>query len=321
MDAPPTPRTSPATRRGPLARLRLPRELQLREVRLVQAVALAMFWLIVVTGATVRLTGSGLGCPNWPSCHGARPVPEADLHSLIEFGNRMLALPTLLCAIAAFLAVRRLTGPPRPGLRWGSALALVGVLLQIPLGGVTVRTHLHPLAVGSHFLLSMLILLVATVTWQATASPTPLRLGAGWRRRLPAGLLLAVCATLLVLCMLVTAAGPHSGAEATSPVVRIGHAQLLVTLHARLAFAYTALVLGLTWWFRRTSAGARDVLVLAGLVCLQIGLGEYQYRHGLPWQVVLAHVATAGLVWIATVRVAAASALVARAGAGDLATR
>ena len=276
--------------------------------RRVQSVALAMFWLIVVTGATVRLTGSGLGCPDWPSCHGARPVPEANVHSLVEFGNRMLALPTLLVAIAAFVSARRLH-EPRRGVRRGTLIALVAVLLQIPLGGITVRTHLHPLAVGTHFLLSMMILLVAVVTWHIAGLPDGVRLvrtrGNLLRRVLPAALLLVTCAVLLVLGVLVTASGPHSGAAATSPVVRIGHAQLLVQLHARLAFAYVTLVLGLTWWFRRSRAGARDIGVLAGLVCLQVALGEYQYRHGLPWQVVLAHVATAGLVWMVTVHVAA----------------
>src|SRR5437667_8034160 len=111
-------------------------------------------YLILVTGATVRLTGSGLGCEHWPGCQPGNPFPEKGYHSYIEFGNRMVAGTTIVLTLLAWLGSRRVEGLPR----WVPRLALgvfVGTLLQAPLGALAVYVHLHPLAVIPHLLLSM----------------------------------------------------------------------------------------------------------------------------------------------------------------------
>lgn len=279
--------------------------------RRVASVALTLLYAIVVTGATVRLTGSGLGCPDWPSCHGGRPVPALESHQLVEFVNRMVAFPTLVAALWSWLAARRLR-PVRRDLRIASGLAIAGVLAQIVLGGITVRFDLHPLLVSSHFALSMLILAAATFAWRAAAHPAGRRLGTMREWSLPA-LLLPVAAVVIAAGVLTTASGPHSGAAPGSPVTRLGHGELVVMLHARGAYLFAALVVAIAIRTRRRlraahmvpSQGTRGPLaILAALIAVQIALGEIQFRTGLPWGVVLAHVATAGLIWIITCRIA-----------------
>ena len=121
--------------------------------------------------------------------------------------------------------------------------------------------------------------------------------------------MLAACAVVILLGVITTASGPHSGAGSVEGlgVERLGNSALAVTLHARAAWTFAVLVVLLTLARRRTRAGARDVTALTALVVVQIALGEIQYRNGLPWQVVLAHVATAAVIWIVANRVAIAA--------------
>ena len=278
---------------------RAPKTFTIEQLLPVLYAAAACLYVIVLTGATVRLTGSGLGCPNWPSCHGTRPVPEIQAHQLIEFGNRMVSLPTLLfTALAVWMAGR--VRPLRRDVRRGTRLCLAGVLAQIPLGGVTVLLKLHPLAVAMHFLLSIAILGAVTYTIHAARLPdgdSSSRVRARGGDRWSAIAVVVTCAVVVVTGMLVTAAGPHSGAAVDSPVRRLTDWQLYVDVHARFVFAFTAFV-AWTTWRRRTREGARDFAVLTGLVLVQIAIGEYQYRTGLPWQAILGHVAMACLIWV-----------------------
>jgi heme a synthase len=273
----------------------------------------ALFWLvaIVVTGATVRLTGSGLGCPNWPSCTGARPVPELEYHAVIEFFNRLVSFPTLVATLAAWWVARRLH-TPRPDLRLGSTLMVVGVLTQVVLGGLTVRLELPPLVVSAHFLFSVAILAAATFTSLAARSPEPVTL------RAPLGPLAVATSAVMLLSLLAvivagvatTAAGPHSGAAGTGQVVpRLDGGDLSIMLHARGAYAFAGLLLLLVIWRVRTRAGLHGLGLLAVLVGLQVALGELQYRNGLPWEVVLAHVTNATVLWVVACRVAAMATL------------
>ena len=190
------------------------RTLTPRQYRQVAELALVFLTLIVFTGAAVRLSGSGLGCPDWPRCYG-RVAPPLETHAWIEFGNRMLSgLVGIVAAAAGLLAFRR-----RPFRR---DLAIIGVLLplgvvgQAVLGGFTVRNHLAPGFVMGHFVLSMLILIAAaTLAWRARWEPGERpratdRL-AVWsvRALVPLGALTILVGTAA------TAAGPHAGGAGT----------------------------------------------------------------------------------------------------------
>jgi cytochrome c oxidase assembly protein subunit 15 len=165
---------------------------------------------------------------------------------------------------------------------------------------------LHPLLVSAHFALSMLILACATFSWQAAGSGLTVRMRS-WGTWAMSAIALPVCAGVITAGILTTASGPHSGSEPGSPVSRLAHGSLVVAVHARGAYVFAALVVALTLLARRSRAGARDLTLLTGLIALQITLGEIQYRNGLPWGVVLAHVATASAIWVTTCRIAFAS--------------
>src|ERR1041384_3134293 len=114
-------------------------------------------WLIVVTGGTVRLTASGLGCEHWPGCTAGNPFPSKSYHSFIEFGNRIVSALTILATLVGWLGARFTRGVPR----WMRRLALatfLGTLAQAPLGAITVYTGLNPWLVMSHFLLALIVL-------------------------------------------------------------------------------------------------------------------------------------------------------------------
>ena len=169
-------------------------------------------WLIVVTGATVRLTGSGLGCESWPGCEAGRPFPENGNHSFIEFGNRLVGGLVIVATLVTALAAFRVHALPRWA-RWTAVGVFAGTLLQAPLGYLTVRFDLNPYLVMTHFLLSAVVLGAAVVlvvgalgTERGTVpSPVPKEL------RLAAIVAAAGCLILLVTGTVATAAGPHPG--------------------------------------------------------------------------------------------------------------
>src|SRR6201989_25857 len=142
-----------------------------REYRTVAYAALAFCTLIVFTGAAVRLTGSGLGCPEWPRCHGTDITPELRLHGLIEFSNRvMTTIVTIPCVLAAILAWRR--RPFRRDLALIALLLPLGVVGQAVMGGLTVLYGLAPGWVIGHFLLSMALLIAAVaLAWRGDYQP------------------------------------------------------------------------------------------------------------------------------------------------------
>ena len=266
--------------------------------RTLTLVALAGLWVIVPSGAFVRLTASGLGCPDWPLCNGGI-VPAAAGHAWIEYSNRILSALVMAVSVFTWISSRRLAGRPVALRRWSGAIALATVG-QVPLGAITVAFDLHPLLVASHFLLSMIALGSGTVL-ALRASDHARGARRGWDRRLGplAAVTAAALGTVLVTGVLVTAAGPHSGdAEAIRRFGRLDHAAY-VHVRAVIALVIVALALvALTW---RSGAADRLTrrmgLALVPLLGIQIALGEYQYRHHLPWGVVVAHVSVAGLVW------------------------
>ncbi len=280
------------------------RRLELSPVRFFQLALLnaGMLWLIVVTGAAVRLTGSGLGCRHWPGCEKGHPLPEKDYHAYVEFGNRLVGGVTIVVTLLVALAATR-AAPALP--RWARRLALgifLGTFAQAPLGYLAVKTDLRWPVVATHLLLSMAVLAGAVVlvleafaARRGRSEPVvPLEL-----RRL--GILSALsCLVLLVSGTLATAAGPHSGGG-TEHVDRLWRLQPLVYIHAfsvgifglSLVFVLGYMAARRERWPRLFELG----LGVLALLLVQMTLGEIQYRTHLPWPLVLVHVGFAAAVW------------------------
>ncbi len=279
----------------------------LRAARRWALAALVMMYTIVLTGVTVRLTGSGLGCPDWPMCEGLAPVGEMGYHAVIEFVNRMVALPTTVAAAGATWTAFRVR-PVRWDLRMGTIVLVSAVLLNIALGALTIFMLLDPRIVSMHFMVSMLTIIAAAWTWECARRPEPQRITLrGVRPAVHVAVALGLLATLFVTILggvLTTAAGPHSGGTEEQVIQRLSGGQLAVTVHARAAYVFMVLVAVAAWLLRGQQAVWRNVTVLLGLVVVQIALGEFQYRTGLPRGVVLAHVAVAAAIWLQTSRIA-----------------
>jgi cytochrome c oxidase assembly protein subunit 15 len=263
-------------------------------------IALAAAWMLVVivaTGATVRLTASGLGCEHWPGCQPGDPFPKKGYHSYVEFSNRVVAFFTVLTTLVLAVAALRTPGLLRAVkiLAWA---VFVGTLGQAPLGAVTVYFHLNPYLVISHLLLSLLILGLAVIVvleatrhvrGGATALPAQVR---------AAGALLTVAVAFLVVTgTLATAAGPHPGNNGDTRVHRLGAFQPAVSLHVKAvaAFGVAFLLLALWAWRNRDRYPwlLRGCAVLLAVLAAQMTIGEVQYRTQLPWWLVLVHVAVA----------------------------
>jgi cytochrome c oxidase assembly protein subunit 15 len=264
--------------------------------RLTFVLVLAMY-LNVASGAFVRLSGSGLGCPDWPLCHGG-PVPPAQYHAVIEFSNRAIALCGIVAAIVTWWVSRTLTD--RLG-RWLCAGVAIGTLFQIPLGAITVLTDLNPYFVMSHFLLAICVLALASIAWARATLPAD---GFVAGRNVS---LLAIATALLGLALIVsgafsTASGPHSGG---ADIRRVGNLLDTTYVHVRVAtsFAVAVVILLVVLWRRELHLQRLGQLTAALLILLplQAFIGEYQWHNQLPWGVVLAHVSVAGLVWVAIV--------------------
>jgi heme a synthase len=267
--------------------------------------ALALY-LIVASGATVRLTASGLGCEHWPGCAPGNPFPEKDYHAFIEFGNRIWSALTIGATLLVWLGSLRTPGLTR-GARALAFATFFGTLAQAPLGAITVYADLHPLLVMSHFLLALLVLAAGivlalrAVTLEVGAARAPLpriaRLG---------GLVLAGAALVLVVTGTVaTAAGPHPGGDDVERLWRL-HAAVYLHVRATAVFGVTFLVLLVWLWRRRTTYPLllEAAFVVLGLLVLQMIVGELQYRTHLPWWLVLIHVSLAAAVWAAVVALA-----------------
>ena len=272
--------------------------------RRITLAALYALVFIVITGGAVRLTGSGLGCPDWPTCDNQRLVPPWQYHAMVEFVNRTI---TGLVSVAVILAVlgslaRR---PRRRDLVWLSLGLVVGVLGQIVLGGLTVLFDLKPGFVMAHFLLSMVLLANAVVLHErAGRPPGPRRpLGDGGLRFL-GRLVVLQAVVVLFVGTVVTSSGPHGGDPAAErlPFVVADVARLhgiAVVLLVLLAVVTVALVarLGATGG----EALRRGQVLLAVLVA-QAAVGYLQYFTGVPPLLVGIHIAGAAAAWIAALR-------------------
>jgi cytochrome c oxidase assembly protein subunit 15 len=288
-----------------LARVRTREVSTLRFLRVAAASVLSLF-VVVTTGAVVRLTASGLGCDNWPRC-GSTPFPEKGGHAAIEFGNRVIAFASIVITLVAWLASRRVATLPR-WVRTAALAVWLGTVAQIPLGGLTVILDLHPLLVMTHFLLALAVLAVSVVVaveaWSAHAGRAQAVGPRWWRQVALAGVPVAMA--LVVTGAVVSASGPHSGGE---DIRRLGIGVVdTVYVHVRVAAAFGIGFLVVASWLARHR---REVPGLAGLAAILLGLlvgqmilGEVQYRTHLPWWLVLIHVLLAAAVWSATVALA-----------------
>ena len=271
----------------------------------VAVLALAALTLIVLTGAGVRLTGSGLGCPDWPKCYG-RVIAPLETHAVIEYGNRLLSGLVGLAAVAAGLGAF-LRRPFRRDLAAIGALLPLGVVSQAVLGGFTVRNHLAPGFVMGHFVLSMVILVAAVaLAWRASREP-------GWRPRSTDRLavwsvraLLPLGAVTIFAGTAATAAGPHAGGMEGQTINRLdfkgaGTLDWAISQHARIAAAMGVAVLMVWVLLRRRRAGAglrRACSALLALMALQGAVGTLQYKLHLPAELVWVHVAAAAATWL-----------------------
>ena len=272
--------------------------------RLLAEVTLVLLTLIVLTGAAVRLTGSGLGCPDWPRC-GGKIIPELDTHIAIEFGNRVLSgLIGLPCLALGFLVFR--LRPFRPDLVRPALLVAGGVLAQGLLGGATVRADLDWPFVMSHYLLALAMLVAAAVlVWRARRAPGAIETHP---RAVVAAVraLVLVGALIIVLGTLATAAGPHAGGAGTGDVIdrldAFGNGTLrgFIRVHGHIAAVWGGLFVAL-FLYARTRA-TPGLLKAIGLVCVLIAvqgiIGLIQYHSALPAEVVWAHASLAAVLWL-----------------------
>jgi cytochrome c oxidase assembly protein subunit 15 len=305
-------------------RKRLPFKVTPQLYAKVTAVALGALALIVLTGAGVRLTGSGLGCPDWPKCYGGT-VPPLDTHAVIEYGNRLLTgfvgLAVIAAAVLAFF---------RTPFRWH--LALFGVLLplgvvgQAILGALVVKYHLAPGLVMSHFILSMLLLDAAfALAWCSRYEPgerraSEDRLGV-WavRALIPLGQLTIVAGTIA------TASGPHAGAHAGQLVHRFdfegtGTLEWVVQRHSAIATVFGLAAIGVWLLLRRPggdSRAQRPLGVVLGLLVLQGAVGGLQWALKLPSEIVWVHVALATVTWLAMLWTVATAGRLEPRGQGE----
>ena len=271
--------------------------------RRVTLFALLALTFIIVTGGAVRLTGSGLGCPDWPTCAENRVVAPLEYHAMVEFVNRTI---TGLVSVAVMMAVlgSLVRRPRRKDLLWLSIGLVAGVIGQIVLGGLTVLFELKPGFVMAHFLLSMVLLANAVVLHHRAGRPVgPTRPAVSTDLLALGRLAVAAAALVIFLGTIVTSSGPHGGDEDAE---RLPFLLPDVTrLHGIAVTLFLAVTLVVLWRLRRAGVD-RGILrrseVLLAVVVAQGALGYIQYFTGVPALLVGFHIAGATAVWVAALR-------------------
>ena len=257
---------------------------------------------LIVTGGSVRLTGSGLGCPTWPECTPGSYVPvanqaEGQLHAWIEFGNRLLTFVLLICALAVVTFSVRVSKnvANKERVRSLAALQILGIFGQGMLGGVTVLTDLHPLTVAAHYLLSIL-LIAGAISLRYELIGTPVEKTTGLISFL---MPIFVWLTFLVLVAgtIVTGSGPHAGDEKAE---RFGFdPQVVSWIHADLVIALIVLAVMLLLIAHQSGMSllVRRIGIFLLIAFSQGVSGYIQYFTGLPEALVAAHLIGSTLVW------------------------
>ncbi len=300
------------------ARLRLRLSpLTFRRITLFAAWALGF---IIVTGGAVRVTGSGLGCPDWPTCTAHSVVAPWQYHKMVEFGNRVVTGAVSLAVIAAVLGSHYRT-PRRRDLVWLSWGLVAGLIGQIVLGGEAVKHELAPPFVMGHFLLSIVLLWDAVVLHHRAGLADGPSSSRGWAEvRRPAvalvsreqvimtRLLVVAAGIVVVLGTVVTSSGPHGG-DPKAPRLQFSLHDV-ARLHSSAVWLFLALTAVTLWTLQRDRSPAsvmrRGELLLVVIVA-QGTVGYVQYFTGVPAGLVVLHIALATLLWAVTVRFALAT--------------
>lgn len=262
--------------------------------------------LIMVTGAFVRLTGSGLGCPTWPQCDAGTLVPHEGLgyHGIIEFANRTLTFVLIILALGVFIAAVR-SGADQFTRRW-AFIAGLGIPLQGVVGGITVLTHLNPYVVALHLMVSLVLVMMLTVllmhiTQIARVPVSPLTNVVAK----------AACAAMFIACWmgtLVTGSGPHSGGGKVAGVHRTGlDIESIARVHSASVWLTVALTVASIVLLRRAHSSAlRFAYLLLAVELVQGAIGYFQYFMGVPMVPVLFHLLFAGVAMAAATALARA---------------
>ena len=272
---------------------------------------------IVLTGAIVRLTSSGLGCPTWPECVEGSIAPTSaqteSWHKYVEFGNRLLTFVLLVVALVTIVAIVKLNKRrSQAGLAKRRSLtalalgALAGIFAQAILGGITVLTGLHPLTVAAHFMLSIGLITVAQHLLTKASEPEDLPVTTQVVSPIHVAMKIHVWLALLVVFIgtLVTGSGPHAGDSAE--IVRLGFDPRVISwIHADIVLLFVGLTIGLVVALTATRAPrqvTRQAWIVLVICIIQGFVGYTQYFTGLPWALVAMHVLGACLLWIYSVR-------------------
>ncbi|MGA1158953.1 MAG: COX15/CtaA family protein [Candidatus Nanopelagicaceae bacterium] len=258
---------------------------------------------IVITGALVRLTGSGLGCSTWPECTPGSYTPtpdqpEAPLHAWIEFGNRLLTFVLFLNALVLLISILR----NRRELFGLGAIQILGILAQAVLGGITVLTGLNPATVAGHFILSIILIAAALSLRQRIYRHSPTNLITSKLTRTLARILVILTFLVLVAGTIVTGSGPHAG-DSTAERFPLD-ARTVSWIHADLVIALLGIAIALLISIKVGESGAArallekriKVFLLASV--LQGAIGYTQYFTGLPELLVAFHILGSVLVWL-----------------------
>ncbi len=286
--------------------------------------ALWSLTIIVITGASVRLTGSGLGCSDWPNCEEDQLVSDLEYHGMIEFGNRMFTGVVALAVIGAVLGslLRRPKRADLTRLSWG---LVAGVVAQIVLGGLLVKTELDPRFTMGHFLLSMVLLWNATVLVHRAGlpdEPTDRPTDADSVRRVTRVVML-IGIVVLVMGTIVTGSGPHSGSDEEEVAERLPFLVRDVTrIHSITALLLLGAVVYVLWLAdqRGLVDVRRAALLVTGLVVAQGVIGYWQYFTGVPVLLVGIHVTLASIAWINIVRLDLEASLIGAPAADRVST-
>jgi cytochrome c oxidase assembly protein subunit 15 len=255
---------------------------------------------IVLTGAAVRITGSGLGCPTWPECTYGSYTPvagqaEGAFHAWIEFGNRLLTFLLLFAAVAVVIySIKK----ARRDLLWRALLQVLGILGQGVIGGITVLTDLNPLAVASHFILSIFLIAGAVSIVARGRSPLISVRPTETKVKVLAQAQVLLTFVVIVIGTLVTGSGPHAG-DLDAPRLKLDE-RAITWLHADAVIALLGVSLALLVLSEISPETKRRVKIFFGVTLLQGLIGYIQYILGLPELLVIIHVLGSTLVWIAS---------------------
>jgi len=275
----------------------------------------ALIWLMIITvsGAAVRLTGSGLGCTDWPTCEVNNELDEPGFHSAIEFGNRMFSGLAIIPVVAAWIGARR----SRRDLQLLIGLVVLGFIGQVVLGMIVTKTELDPRVVLGHFLLSIVLIFLGVLLDHRARNVTAsavigITAGSLSQLRSHAWLLTAITTIVIVLGTLVTGSGPHTGSETTGePIARLGFDIREITrIHSSFVWILGAALAWGLWMVRELPTIHRQrLMTIFGLGALQGAIGYLQYFTGVPVLLVGMHIAGSVVLFTAVVHYAAETSI------------